>query len=50
LFEDFENTDVRNAAGETTAQRNPNGWNFGRQDGRQNRSGLAGEFPPEGLY
>jgi hypothetical protein len=46
LFEDLQNSDVCNAAGETSAQSDSDGWN----PGRQNRGALAGELPPEGLY
>ena len=45
LFENLQNSDVRDAAGKSSAQRHANGWN----SGRRNRGSLAGEFPPKGL-
>ena len=46
LFQDLQNPNVRDTAGETSAQSEANGGSTRRQ----NRNGLAGEFPPEGLY
>ena len=45
-FEDFQNSNVRDAAGKSSAQRQANGGN----PGRRSRGSLAGEFPPKSLH
>ena len=46
LFQNFEDTDMRDAAGKASAQGDANGW-----DGNcRRRNGFAGEFSPERLH